>query len=327
MIGYYVHHHGGGHLARARCIAARSSEPITVLSSLQRPAEATEFADWIRLDRDDLEPGWAAAAGGALHFAPQGVAGYADRMHTVAEWVRHNRPRLVVVDVSVEVSALVRLLGIPIVVMAGPGERFDGPHRLSYQLADRIIAPWPEAVYAPAYLQPFAAKVSYVGAMSRFDYRPVGPSAGTNRVLALFGRGGSSVSQSDVDAASRATPQWQWLSFGAAGMPWCPDVWSELLEADVVVCHGGQNVLAEVAAARRAALLVPQSRPFREQVATATALEQSGIATMLPSWPEPSVWPRLLADAAEVGGRGWKRWSDGAGADRAAAVLETLCLT
>lgn len=325
MIGYYVHHHGGGHLARARCIAARSAEPVTVLSSLDRPVQATEFADWVQLDRDDLEPGRAPAAGGALHFAPQGVIGYAERMHTVAEWVRRNNPRLVVVDVSVEVSALVRLLGVPIVVMAGPGERFDGPHRLSYQLADRIIAPWPESVYAPAYLRPFAGKVSYVGAMSRFDDQPVGPSAGTNRVVALFGRGGSSVSQSDVDAASRATPQWQWSSFGAADMRWCSDVWPELLEADVVVCHGGQNVLAEVAAARRPTLVVPQSRPFREQYATAAALQRSGIATVLNRWPRPSAWPRLLAETTEAGGAGWKRWSDGAGADRVAAVIAELC--
>lgn len=321
MIGYYVHHHGGGHLARARCIARRSAAPVTVLSSLPRPAELGEFADWIQLARDDLEAGQDPAAGGAFHWSPRGVAGYDDRMRTVAGWVASKEPAAVVVDVSVEISTLLRLLGVPVVVMAGPGERIDGPHRLAYQLAERIIAPWPESVYRPAYLRPYAGKVTYAGSMSRFDELPVTAPAGCNRVVALFGRGGSTVCKADILAASQATPQWDWHGFGATDLPWCREVWAELSDADVVVCHAGQNVLAEVAAARRPALLVPQPRPFDEQHATAAALDAAGIATSLAGWPQPSAWSGLLAGALQRGGEEWKRWSDGDGAARAAAAI------
>lgn len=324
MIGYYVHHHGGGHLARARCIAAASREPVVVLSSLAPPPDPDGFAGWVQLSRDDSSGGRAHTAGGALHWAPLGVAGYAERMHQLSEWIRSAGPRLVVVDVSVEVAALIRLLGVAVVVVAGPGERVDDPHQVAYRLADHIIAPWPDAVYRPRFLAAFGGKVSYVGAMSRFDAEPVAPAPGTNRVLALFGRGGSGVSQADVDAASRMTAGWSWRSFGAADMPWSSDLWPELMSSDVVVCHGGQNILAEVAAARRPALVVPQPRPFDEQDATAAALEESDIAKVLRGWPAPSDWSRLLPEAVQLGGHGWKRWSDGAGAARAAAVIDTV---
>lgn len=38
MIGYYVHHHGSGHLHRARSLAAVLGRPVTGLSTLPRPA-------------------------------------------------------------------------------------------------------------------------------------------------------------------------------------------------------------------------------------------------------------------------------------------------
>lgn len=324
MIGYYVHHHGGGHVARARCIAARSREPVVVLSSLPPPQDTREFTGWVRLSRDDSSGGHGHTAGGALHWAPLGLPGYTERMHAISEWIRSTGPRLMVVDTSVEVAALVRLLGVAVVVVAGPGERVDDPHQLAYRLANHIIAPWPDAVYRPGYLAAFDRKVSYVGAMSRFDAEPVAPSPGANRVLALFGRGGSNVSQADVAAAGRMTEGWSWRNFGAVDMPWSSDLWPELMNADVIVCHGGQNILAEVAAARRPALVVPQTRPFGEQDATATALQRSGIAQALRHWPEPSAWSRLLSEAARLGGHGWKRWSDGAGADRAAATIDAV---
>lgn len=53
MIGYYVHHHGRGHLARATSICAHLREPVTILTSLvthELPGIST-----VRLPRDDEE--------------------------------------------------------------------------------------------------------------------------------------------------------------------------------------------------------------------------------------------------------------------------------
>lgn len=88
--------------------------------------------------------------------------------------------------------------------------------------------------------------------------------------------------------------------------------------------HAGQNAVAEVAAARRPAVVIAQPRPFAEQEATAAAVERMGAAIGLSRWPDPGEWPSLLDRARALGGAGWARWTTGSGAREAAAQLEAL---
>ena len=66
-------------------------------------------------------------------------------------------------------------------------------------------------------------------------------------------------------------PDWAWTLLG--GPDNCVEDPSALLRsADVVVTNAGQSGLADIAAHRRPAIVIPASRPFGEQHATATAL-------------------------------------------------------
>ncbi len=100
------------------------------------------------------------------------------------------------------------------------------------------------------------------------------------------------------------------------------DAWALLQDADVVVTHGGQNALAEVAAARRPAVVVPQDRPYDEQRANAAALDRGGLALVRGRVAGTG----RVAGAARGGGRSrtstrWSAWSDGAGRGAAPAAL------
>ena len=102
------------------------------------------------------------------------------------------------VDVSVEVALFVRLLGVPVIVMAMPGERIDGPHALVHQIADHIIAAWPRELYEPEWLRAYAAKTSYVGGISRFGDRDgLQPTEDRATVLVLSGTGGCRLRPND----------------------------------------------------------------------------------------------------------------------------------
>jgi hypothetical protein len=333
VIAYYVHHHGSGHAHRAAAVAAATRTPVVGLSSRSAPDGWT--GEWVDLpsDADGADPSADVTAGGVLHWAPTRHAGLRTRMGLIGGVLAGSD--LVVVDVSVEVALLARLHGVPVVVVAQPGDRLDRPHRLAYDLAERLIAPWPPRP-APGWPDAWVAKTVHVGAVSRFDGRRPPTAAGTGRrVLAAWGTGGLDVRPEQLRAAAAATPAWHWDVIGPARPDgadppnltwsgWTADVWPRLCAADVVVTHAGQNALAEVAAARRPAVVVPQDRPHGEQHATARALADAGIGTPVGSWPEPTGWPAVLDAAARRGGSAWARWSTGDGAARAAAVLDEL---
>lgn len=123
-----------------------------------------------------------------------------------------------------------------------------------------------------------------------------------------------------VATSDSATPGWDWLVRDPVRAP-ARDLWADLGAADVVVTHAGQNAVAEVAAARRPAVVVAQPRPYGEQAATVDALNRLGTAVGLQSWPAPGAWPALLEQAVALGGDRWEQWSTGRGAQQAAAQL------
>ena len=100
MIGYYVHHHGVGHMTRSASIAGALEEPVTVLSSRRPPADHPAV-DWLDLPldvpADPLGPRLVdtisdPTAHDTLHWAPTSVDGLTDRMAAVAAWIARARP-------------------------------------------------------------------------------------------------------------------------------------------------------------------------------------------------------------------------------------------
>ncbi|MFD6288321.1 glycosyltransferase [Streptomyces sp. NPDC060205] len=327
MIGYYIHHHGLGHLHRARCVARHARTPVTGLSCLPRPADWT--GEWIRLPSDAGQEAGAAdpTAHGRLHWVPLHHTGLRARMGAIASWIERTAPTLLVSDVSVEVATMARLMGVPVMVSAMRGDRSDPAHRLAYDIADALLAPWPATLPEPDWPPEWHAKAVCTGAFSRYDGRPRVERRPTRRqVLVLLGSGGTTVQEDDVRKAAEATPGWDWIALGGAGN-WTEDPWPLLCQADVVVTHAGQNAVAECAAARTPALVVPQERPHDEQHATARALAAAGIATVRTRWPAPHEWPQLLTTVRQAGGRRWRQWAPGDGAAQAGRLLDELAAT
>lgn len=321
MIGYYVHHQGRGHLHRARCIAARTGVPVTLLSSLPRPDDWQ--GPWVSLPSDLAHDPLDPTAQGRLHWVPLHHPGHRERMGMIADWINQETPALFVSDVSVEAAALARLMGIPVVVMAMRGDRRDAAHRFGYDLADTILAPWPLAFPEPGWPAHWREKTVHTGSISRYDGRPRPAPDGSvrrNEVVVMFGAGGTQLSEARLREAQRATPDWSWTILGGPDSPWLDDPWPVLCRARVVVTHAGQNAVAECAAARVPTVVIPQDRPFGEQHATARALRAAGLATIREEWPSAREWPGLLARAADRPDR-WEEWSHGDGALRAARLL------
>lgn len=328
MIGYYIHHHGRGHLTRAASIAAHLGDDVTALSSADPTfVKMSEHHLVLPLDNGEThrrDP----TANGALHWAPVHESGLRSRMAQVAQWVASTRPAAVVVDVSVEIATFIRLMGVPVIVLAMPGDRGDTAHQLAYQIADHIIAAWPQEVYDPTWLHPYASKTTYVGGISRFDGRESASrpdhTSTAPQVVVLSGAGGSAVSDADVKAAAAQHDSFAWKGLGLPGDTWITDPWPDICTGDVIVSHAGQNAIADISVAAKPAIVIAQKRPFGEQVATADALSTHNLAVTLQQWPPLGAWPELISQARALDNERWSAWQSAGAAARAAKVIEAV---
>ncbi len=330
-VGYYVHHHGAGHAAHAVAATRVLGERLTGLGSGPMPSGWP--GGWVTLPRDDQPlPSGDPTHGGAWHWMPSDHLGFTNRMRTLAAWIGEADPAALVSDVSVEVSVLAQLLGVPSVPVLLHGQRRDRPHRLALDTADAVIAPWPASHLQPWH-RPWESKLYPIGLMSRHDGRPSGPAPTSGRrVLVVLPSGGHAIEVDAVESAARASARagWRWDVAGPAAPPngaiarWhgpVDDLWPHLQSASVVVAAAGAATLADIAAARRPSVLLPQPRPFDEQLAFAERLRDVAPVRIRSRWPAPTAWPKLLDQVAGLDGASWARLHDGGAATRFAEVI------
>ena len=332
MIGYYVHHHGHGHLHRATVLADACRLPVVGLSSLPRPA--TWPGEWVQLARDDADQRPRdVSARGQLHWVPLDDEGLRCRMAALSAWIAEHRPSVLVSDVSVEVSLLARLHGVPVVSVVLPGERGDAAHRAGLGLSSALVSFWPPSARGRVrgLASADAARLQCLGALSRFgadelaaEVRRDAAPHDVRRVVVLNGSGGGGPTADDLDRARATSPGWDWQVLGGPTGAWVADPTTALREADVVVTHAGQNALAEVAAARRPAVVVPQDRPHDEQRTTAGVLARGGWpAVVHEHWPDVG-WGARLARASALDGARWAGWCDGRAVHRFVGVVHAV---
>ncbi len=329
-VGYYVHHMGAGHRIRAQVLGGRlrgRGHEVTLLGSgPMPPTYAVSLAD------DAAPVGSDPTAGGALHWAPLAHPGYRERMAQLSEWLREARPDVVIVDVSVEVTALARLHGIPVVVMAQPGDRTDEPHTLAYRCATTILAPWPQVAQPCPALAAFADKVVHVGGLSRFAEGPATADRDPSVGLILGGGIAEAGAEELLARVRRSDPSREWRAAGGAG-EWIDDIETHLRRASVVITHAGQNAIADLAATGTPAVVLPQDRPHDEQTHLADELRRLElVAVGSTSDAEPGAIPNVNSDKALIDliaratvlGNRWASWQTEGAAERATAAIEAV---
>lgn len=340
-VGYYVHHHGSGHANRATAVAGELhglGVEVTGLSSAPRPAGWP--GQWVVLAHDDdpAVTGHVARADadvtahGRLHWVPLRHPGLSRRAAQLSAWFDATRPDVLVTDVSQEVSLLARLHGVPVVSVVLPGRRDDPAHALGLGISAAVVSFWPPEAHGMVTGLPadVTARLRPLGGLSRYapehapEHAPEAPRGSprprTGRVVVMAGTGGGSEVLAAAAASGAATtPDLAWRVLGPGS--WSSDPWAALRGADVVVTAAGQNSLAEVAAARVPAVVVPQVRPHDEQRTTGRALADERWPALVVDDPGTADWARLVTAAADLDGGRWAGWVDGGAAARMADLV------
>ena len=310
-IGWYVHHQGAGHLQRARAVADALDRPCTLIGTLTDFELRDLRAGLDVLDLPDDRPlggdGFSGTNGEAerphaLHYAPLNHSGVRTRMARIAAWVARTEPALIVVDVSVEVAMLARLLSVPTVVVRLAGDRTDAPHLDTFRGAMRLLAPFPEVLDGdgvPDWVRTKTLYAGFLGAPPR-ETTPAGQD-----IVVVFGRGGDGGTLNDLAAAARAVPERRWHVLGPVSGVGCrPDNltvhgWVDDVEAFVggaalLVGGGGDGLVALAAAHAKCFLCLPEPRAYGEQTEKAVALARLGAAIVHDGWPKAADWPELV---------------------------------
>ena len=319
-VGFYVHHHGGGHANRCKLLARRyHPRLVSVFTSAPE-----RFAGWtggrvIPLPPDvspQRDPAGDLLTDRVLHYAPVDLPDLSRRMAILADYIAEAQPERFIVDLSVEVALFARLCGARVDLVRLHGHRNDPAHTAAFQLADRLLAPFApelEDAHTPQWVRD---KTDYLGNFSRYDDRRETRAAARRgrgwgddeRVVTVInGSGGGERDTNYWIACARALPEWQWHlvgkleptedapgNFHVAGF--VDDTFPYLKGADVVIGSGGTNTMMEILAAGVPYLSLPEPRPFDEQVCKMRALERLGKTRVIETLPEPPAWRAYFSD-------------------------------
>jgi hypothetical protein len=332
-IGYYVHHHGDGHRQRALAIADAAPGWFTLLGT--GLAGRTEDIPCVDLAGDEdghIDEDRRTGIGESLHYAPHGHDGIRQRIAALSDWIAREKPRLIVVDVSVEIAMLARLTSTPMVYVRLSGRRRDVPHLDAFRAAVALIAPFHRDLDDPDVAAWVRDKTRYLPGLSRARHCP-GEAGDT--ILVVSGRGGSPFDGADLAAAAEATPERKWRVIGPVTAPktlppnltiagWVTTADEDIASAGIVIGQAGDGLVNAVIASRRPFICLPQPRPFDEQMAKAKRLEALGIAIVLETWPRPAAWTGLLRRAENLDVSPSQRLHDPDGPARAACFLKSL---
>jgi hypothetical protein len=320
---FYVHHHGAGHVMRAISIARTlPGIPIVFMGSNLKPYLhlIPEDISCVHLPKDipeEDERVWPAEALSFLHYAPLGLRGQRERTAMITQTLSGPGPMVLIVDVSVEVTLLARLCGVPTIVIRQHGDRNDLAHLQAYESAALLIAPFSKAMEPPSAMPSVNEKTLYAGGFSKYSGIKVNPviAEKSHQVAILLGEGGTSVHSAFIKHLAEVCKDYQFQVIGMAkpadeavhpGVTWhgkLPDPAPVLQECAIVIGNAGHNTVMELADLNKRFICIPEDRPFNEQRQKAELLALNSNAVVI--YPEEmdrvdwqSVLDRLQAEKA-----------------------------
>lgn len=318
QIGYYVHHHGSGHLMRALAIAVQLHQPVTFLGSGLKPYAQLipPTVNCIHLppdvEEDEDRYYQEGNAVDTFHYAPLNIRGIRERNRMLCDFFSSAFPMILIVDVSVEVALFARLCGIPTIVMRQHGHRSDAAHLAAYQSAALLIAPYSRHLQSgsPAWMDD---KTVFSGGFSKYSQaNQLVPDTGTRQVAVMCGKGGTSLTQAFVVHLATSCSNYHFHSIGDVqktndcDLPnitfhgELADPLPVLNACNIIIGNGGNNTVMEAASLNKTFICIPEQRPFDEQLHKAEMIAAvHRVHVVQPAGLYHTNWQQLLQDAEE----------------------------
>lgn len=290
MIGYYAHSHGNGHCNYARLFASVRPKYSIILTdrkynfkSLNHIPLVNEHCTGDEWDRTEYkEPGY-------LHYAPIGLRNITERNIQILQTIKDHNIELMIIDVSVEVAALMRVSSIPYAYVRMMGNRNDSGHIQAYEGASFLLAYYPEVLEPKSTPQWIREKTIYLGFVTDLE-KPKSSSLPDIYAVLIMGQGGHSISNSLLDHLSKTLGNKKLHVIGDCKKTdhsnliykgFVNNVSDYIQSSNIIIAACGSNLTSEILAQGKPFLILPQERPYEEQKVFAEALENAQMGIIL----------------------------------------------
>lgn len=321
---FYVHHHGSGHITRALAIASKLPHGEIVffgsdLLSYKHLIPTSITCIYLPMDTPgDEDKNWLQTDLTFLHYAPINIDGVIQRNRLIIDFFAKHSNCLLVVDVSVEITLLARLCGIPTVVVRQHGDRVDLPHALAYESAALILAPYSK-ILRQGIEDEYEHKTLYSGGFSKYVEGEVSLDDISEKDIAIFfGKGGTCFDQEVVEILRKKLPEDMQLHVlghienfntipGVTYYGNCQRASDVLKICTIVICNAGHNCIMELGSLRKKIICIPSIRPFDEQKIKAKLLADADLAVVIEEEEISEVnWAKVIDQAKKINTRAWE---------------------
>ena len=309
-IFYFVHAHGNGHRATFKLlypalsvffkvIAITTNNKITAYLHKQHSVQVLELPPKYPTHCEIAEHTFSKA----FEVTPYAIEP-AERAKAMAEAITHYKPKAFYCDGVPELAVMARGMGVPVVLVHLPGNIIGDPTQVfAHELADHIIAHFPSTLEQANYR--FASKTYYSGYMSQFSGHKFKESDHSNieRVTVLLG-----YDNYDIAILKNITKD-ENTQFTIINNKEDYDIGKnciqlgrvknirEAIVGDVVISAAGQNTVAELLSLGKRLILLPEPRPYDEQVVHANALADLNIVLLAQKAFSTEQWKEVLQKA------------------------------
>lgn len=309
-IFYFVHAHGNGHRATFNLLYPELSAFFNVIA-ITTNSEITRYLHR-KCDVQVLElpPKYPAdfeipqhTFSKAFEVTPYTIEP-AERAKALAEAIECYKPKAFYCDGVPELAIMVRGMGVPVVLVHLPGNIMSDPTQVfAHELADHIIAHFPSFLEQENYQ--FGSKTFYSGYMSQYSGHGLTCSncSDTENVAVILGYDNYDVSilkniTKDQDTLFTIIGNKEVFDLGRN----CKQLGhvkniSEAIVGEIVISAAGQNTIAELLSLGKRLILLPEPRPYDEQVVHANVLANKNIALLAQETFSSEQWRNLLQKA------------------------------
>jgi len=203
-------------------------------------------------------------------------------------------------------AIMVRGMGVPVVLIHLPGNVINDPTQVfAHELADHIVAHFPSFLEQANYQ--FLSKTYYSGYISKYAGLELKQSdlSDINDVTVLLGYDNYNESILKNITADRNT---QFTIIGNKRdydlgkncklLGTVEDI-RNAIAGEVVISAAGQNTIAELLSLGKRLILLPEPRPYDEQVVHANVLADQNVALLVQENFSPEQWRDVLQKASE----------------------------